>query len=146
MADHSNSVMIALLPKSSEWARVKYPHLTLVFCGKKDEMSATNFSDMVKDASALSATSSVVRLESLGTDVFGKGDAESPYVEVLKFKHTAQLWGMRRFVERWDKSEFDFNPHVTVGPPGTMFAAPHSVFFTSLCVKWGNESIDFSLR
>lgn len=144
MSEHKTSVMIALLPMRAEWSRIDIPHLTLVFAGKTEDHTVSSHNELLKDAASISAVSSTLRLETNGTDIFGgNGD---PEVEVLKMKHDAKLWAMRRFVERWNKSEYDFSPHITVGPPGTIFEIPNFVIFNQIMVGFGDQRTTFNLK
>lgn len=143
MEDYSASVMIALLPTSSDWCKIDLPHMTLVFAGDKEDLSANAFNELAKDASALSMLSPPLSLKVVGTDVFG--DEEK--VDVLRLEPTSQLLALRRFVERWDVSEHPFNPHCTIGPAGTFVEnLPMYLTFDRVCVEWGDEPLVFWLK
>lgn len=142
--DFSDSVMIALLPITSEWCRIELPHLTLVYAGEVKDLKPTSFNELAKDASMLAALSNPLTLRVMGVEVFGDWGSEK--VDVLRLQSTPELQAMRRAVERWNASEFPFRPHVTVGPTGTYVEAPRYVAFNRIMVAWGKESLVFSLN
>lgn len=143
-ASASDGVMIAFLPMSAEWSKIDLPHLTLVYAGLKSQMSATDFNNLAKDASSLALLASPFYLVVKGVQQFGP-DLEK--VNALAFQPTPDLWAMRRYVEKWNKSEFPFNPHATIGPV-TPFVdvVPRSVGFDRLYVGYGDDNITFNLR
>jgi hypothetical protein len=84
-------------------------------------------------------------LRVVATEVFGP-DAER--VNVLRFQPTTELWAMRRFVEEWNKSEYPFSPHATIGPAGigpAIDRVPDVVGFNRVYVAWGEENLTFNL-
>src|SRR5687767_6724389 len=112
-SDYSEGVMIALLPITSDWCRIKLPHMTLVYCGKTSELAPGTFDNLVKDASALAAISSPMMLRVKGVEVFGE---DTDKVNVLRIQITPELAAMRRFVEKWNRSQYtEFKPHATIG-------------------------------
>ncbi len=48
MNDFQDSVMVALLPTTSEWCHIELPHMTLVYAGEKKNLKATAFNDLAK--------------------------------------------------------------------------------------------------
>ena len=138
------SVMIALLPSNSEWTEVKLPHLTLVYAGEVDSLKKTDFNELAKDASMLSALSRPVGLRVVSKEQFGRG---TELVEALRLQPSPELWSMRRAVERWNASEYPFNPHVTIGPPGTQVQdVPRYIHFNRMLLAWGGDHLYFTLR
>lgn len=138
--EHDESVMIALLPVNSEWCHIELPHLTLVFCGKiseyKDQPLAYN--DMCKDAATIAMLGRPLTLPVTSREKFGNwGDGE---VDVFRLRKTPELQAMRNIVDDWDASEFDFNPHVTIGPVGTVVEMqPAYITFNKIGVYWGRQ-------
>lgn len=145
MDDYSDSVMVALLPTTSDWCRIKLPHMTLVYVGKIAELSPTVHNDLAKDALDLGLMCTVFSLKVVGVDVFGGG--EDDLVEVLKFEMSPQLQAMRSYLEKWDVSEWPFNPHATIGPVGLPAQdIPMYLTFDRMLVAWGDTKITYHLR
>lgn len=142
--DNSDSVMIALLPITSDWCRIELPHLTLVYAGLKSDLQPTIFNELAKDAAMLAMLSRTITLRVTGVELFGRGD--EPKVDVLRLQPSPELLAMRRTVEKWNASEFPFNPHCTIGPPGTFIDWPRYLAFNRIMVGWGKESLVFSMN
>ena len=145
MNDFKNSVMVALLPVTSSWCKIELPHLTLVYAGEVDDLEVTDFNKISKDAASLSMLTRPLNLMVTGVEVFGEEDK----VDVLRFQPTSQLLAMRHAVERWNKSEFPFRPHATMGPVGTRLlvpSIPEYVAFDRIMVGWGDETLTFWLN
>jgi 2'-5' RNA ligase len=142
MEDTSGSVMIALLPITTDWCRIELPHLTLVYVGEIKDLKPTVFNELAKDASMLAMLSRPILLKVMGVEVFG----DTERVNVLRLRPTPELWSMRRAVERWNGSKFSFNPHVTIGPMGTYTESPGYLSFDRIMVGWGDEKLTFSLQ
>ncbi len=147
-----NSVMIALLPMTTDWAKVALPHLTLVYAGPLEDLKPTDFNEMAKEASMLAMTHRPLQLRVKAFEIFGQ---EPERVEVLTLYPTPELMQMRQRVVSWNVSNFSFNPHVTVGPVGTMFQnlqpidlmrVPPAIAFDRIMVMWGEEQLTFWLR
>jgi 2'-5' RNA ligase len=142
-----DGVMIALLPTSEDWAKADFPHMTLVYAGKTQDLGPTDFNDLAKDASMLASLSSPITLRVKGKEVFGDGTQDNPSVDVFTLQATPELWAMRRAVEKWNASKFPFNPHVTIGPQGTFVEfPPRYIGFDRVVVGWGEEYLTFALR
>lgn len=136
------SVMIALIPGYAPWCKTDFPHLTLVYGGLLKDFSPTMINDMAKDTAMLSSLSWEFPLVSLSRETFG--DEEK--VDVIRFRPTDRLLAMRRSVEHWNKSEYPFNPHVTIGPVGIPAEPPpRRVDFQRLAFCWGSDRIYFKL-
>ncbi len=144
MDDFSDSVMIALLPITSDWCRIELPHLTLVYVGTSNELKPTVFNELAKDAASIAMLSNTIRLKVLGTEIFGDEDK----VDALHLQPSPELLAMRRTVERWNGSEYPFNPHVTIGPTGSFNSSPTPSYlaFNRIMVGWGKESLTFWLK
>lgn len=147
----SDGVMIALLPTSSDWTKLDLPHLTLVYAGAKTDLKPTDFNNLAKDAASLAALSNTIRLTVVGPEPFGPpGDQ----VNAFRLNPTTQLWAMRRFVEKWNKSEYPFSPHVTIGPlnpaqsisPSYVQEVPYSIAFDRVYLGWGDDSLTFYMN
>lgn len=142
MDDFSGSVMIALLPITSDWCRIECPHLTLVYAGKVEDLKPTAFNEMAKDASMLAMLSRPITLKVMGIEVFG--DEEK--VDVLRLQPSPEIWSMRRAVEHWNASEHPFKPHATIGPAGMSYTDyPRYLAFNRIMVGWGDEKLTFSM-
>lgn len=149
----NGSAMIALLPVTNDWCKVNdphYPHMTLVYAGKLEDLSETDFGDLAKDASSLALVGSPLYIRVKGVEVMGKGDDDNPLVNALVLQPTPELLSMRKFVEHWNASEFPFKPHCTIGPTGPTTSVPldlpTSLAFDRIMVGWGEEQLIFSLR
>jgi len=138
--EHDKSVMIALLPTSSEWCHIELPHMTLVFCGKVTDHddNPLAFNEMCKDACTIAMLGRPPTLQVTTREKFGNwGDGE---VDVFRLRNTPELQAMRNIVEKWDASEFPFNPHVTIGPVGSSVPEPpRYITFRRIGVFWGRD-------
>lgn len=145
MYDHSDGVMIALLPTVDDWCHIECPHLTLVYAGKKQDMSFMDYQALAKDAASIAMVAPRTSLQVTGRETFG--DAQEA-VDVFTLRPTPELLGMRNFVEKWNKSEYtEFKPHVTIGPVGTFVEIPpRIVSFDRVLVSWGDDQLTFNLR
>lgn len=143
MPDFSTSVMVALIPTTNDWCRIKLPHLTLVYAGEMKDLKASNYNDLAKDASLISMNSKPITLKVKEVGIFGSTDK----VDVLRLESTPELAKMRKTVAHWNASEFPFNPHVTIGPTGPVNKKiPGSVTFNQILVGWGEEMLTFWLK
>lgn len=145
MSDDEKSAMIALLPVMTDWCKLECPHLTLVYAGEIPDLEPTAFNKMAKDAAALAMISRPITLQVLGVEVFG--DVEK--VDVFRLVPSSELLAMRNFVESWNKSEFSFKPHVTIGAQGSSISIEHKpnfIAFDRIMVGWGDEKLTFWLR
>lgn len=143
-ADIKEGVMLALLPIVTDWCVSECPHMTLVYVGTTKDLKPNIFNELAKDASMLASLSSPLTLRVLGVKQFG--DTEK--VDALDFQASPELLAMRRVVEKWNGSQFPFNPHATIGPPGSMpmnVMTPRTVVFDRLMVGWGDERLVFRL-
>lgn len=140
-----DGVMIAFLPTTSEWCKLELPHMTLVYAGSKADLTPTDFNDLAKDAAAIAMLVPSFCLNVMSLDVFGPDDDK---VNVLRFRPTPELTTMRGMVEKWNKSEFPFNPHATIGPATDLAPVypPTVVGFDRIMVGWGEEQIVFYLK
>lgn len=145
MDEYPESVMIALLPITTDWCKIELPHLTLVYVGEIKDLKPNDFNELGKDASMLATLSNPLTLRVMGTEVFG-GYQEDP-VDVLRLQPTPELWSMRRAVEKWNGSEYPFRPHVTIGPAGSRSSIeiPSYIAFDRMMVGWGKDCLTFSL-
>lgn len=143
--DDADGVMIALLPIVSDWCKLDLPHLTLVYAGKMSDLKPTDFNEMAKDASMLACLSKPITLMVAGREAFG--DPGDDPVDVFRLRPSQQVLAMRRFVDDWNASEYDFSPHVTIGPVGTLVdMVPRYIAFDRIAVVWGPDSITFNLN
>lgn len=135
------SVMIALLPITSNWCKIELPHMTLVYAGKINDLEEGAFNEMAKDAASLAAMNRPLALEVFRKEQFGNWTEDpSDVVDVYRLRAKPELLGMRNTVKRWDRSEHDFNPHVTIGPAGTVADfEPSVIAFDRIGVFWGRD-------
>lgn len=143
-APASEGVMLALLPTTTDWCKIELPHMTLVYAGVKSDLPVTAFNELAKDAAMLAALSPGIGLRVIAREPFG---TPADPVDAFRLQPTTELWAMRRAVEQWNQSEHLFNPHVTIGPPGTIVdVVPQGLYFDRLYVGWGDESLTFWLK
>lgn len=146
MDEHSQGVMVALRPITSEWSTLALPHLTLVYAGQKAELKPTDFNELAKVAASISMETPPITLYTKGINQFGE---EGQEVDVIQLMVTPTLMKMRQRLVEWNKSVWPFNPHVTIGPAGSYkseMEIPRSIAFDRILVKWGEEEINFWLR
>lgn len=142
MEDFSRAVMLALLPVNAEWCRIELPHMTLVYAGKMDQLTPADYNELGKDTLRLSKASPPLVLDVIGVDIFGD---EEP-VDVLLLEETPALTSMRASVERWNASDHPFNPHVTVGPVGSLEGTvPSQILFDKVSFNWGDRGFNCNL-
>lgn len=138
-----DGVMIALLPTNSDWCKIELPHLTLVYAGLVADMKPADFNELAKDAASVAMLANPISLRVVEKTTLG----DTEMVDVFRLMPSMELWSMRRAVEQWDASQFDFNPHVTVGPVGTpVDVIPSYVGFDQLVVAYGTELLPFRLQ
>lgn len=143
------SAMIALLPITTDWCKISLPHLTLVYAGDTTKLGPAAFNELAKDACSLAQLTRPITLEVTGKEQFGNwSDNPQDMVDVYRFRATPELLAMRRFVERWNASEFPFNPHVTIGPAGTSMndQQPRLLAFNRILVGWGADYLTFNMK
>lgn len=134
------SVMVALLPIDTDWSYLELPHLTLVYAGLKKNLKPSAFNELAKDVAMLASLTHSIGLKVMSRDTFG--DAND--VDVFRLQPSTELWAMRRAVEKWNKSEYDFNPHVTIGPAGSFVElVPRYIRFNRIMFSWGDENLTF---
>lgn len=140
-----DSVMIALLPITTDWCKIDLPHLTLVFSGLVTDHPAGDFNAMAKDVSDLAQLARPIVLSVMKTDKLGP--PEEP-VSALILRPTTELIAMRNFVKKWDRSDYpEYIPHATIGPyPSGDTVPPSLLAFDRIMVAWGNDQITFRLR
>lgn len=138
-------VMIALLPITTDWCKLEVPHMTLVYAGEVDDLPEMSFNDLAKDAAMLAMLSHPIQLKVKGKEIFGSEGEEK--VDVFRLQSSSELMAMRRAVEKWNASQWPFNPHVTIGPTGTFMEFPPThLAFDRICVGWGGEYLTFWLK
>jgi len=142
----NDSVFIGLLPITSEWCQIELPHMTLVYAGEKKDLKSTAFNELAKDAASIAMLANSFTLKVLSTEIFGGWKENQDKVDVLRLQPSPELLAMRRAVEHWNKSEYPFNPHTTVGPVGSIVETPSYLTFNRIIIGWGNEYITFWLK
>ena len=143
MNDFSTSVMVALLPTTSDWCQIELPHLTLVYAGTIEELRSMDRNVLAKTAVSLAMTSKPITLFVKRLEVFGEEDP----VDVLTLVPTPELIAMRMILDSWNRSEYkDYKPHVTIGPAGSFDGdIPDTITFDRISVCWGSEHLTYSL-
>lgn len=143
MDNFSQSVMLALLPTTSEWCKIDPPHLTLVNVGEIPSLSPTAHNELAKVSLNLAFACAPITLSVTETAVFGESDK----VDVLVLYASPELLAMRAMVEEWSDSHFTFAPHVTVGPEGTILSehiqVPKQITFDRIAVGWGDSLLQY---
>lgn len=143
MVDPEDGAMIALLPTTSDWCKIDLPHLTLVYAGAVNDLKPSVFNELAKDAAMISMLSSAIGLKVMAKETFGSMGE----VDAFRLEPSTSLWAMRRSVERWNASEYSFNPHVTIGPAGSIINVfPSYLVFDRIMVGWGDEKLVFWLK
>jgi 2'-5' RNA ligase len=142
----STGVMLAFIPDNTEWYKgPDFAHLTLVYCGDINSLEYTAFNELAKDAISVTRTMRPFTLDVLGVDLFGAED--EPKVDALRVQPTASVLTARQLVEKWNASQHDFNPHLTVGPQGSAEGMlPTKLYFGRLMAAWGNRQLIFPLN
>lgn len=141
MDDFTGSAMIALLPINSDWCHIELPHMTLVYAGEVKDLQPTAFNELAKDACTL-AMMRPITLRVANREVFGDEDK----VDVYRLQTSPELIAMRRMVERWHASEYEFKPHVTIGPTGMYLEPqPTMIAFNRVLVGWGEDYLTWPL-
>lgn len=137
------SVMIALLPMTSDWCQIELPHMTLVYAGLKKDLKPAAFNELAKDAAMLAMLASPLLLRVTNKERFG----DLGEVDVFRLQASSELFAIRRALESWNASDYPFNPHVTIGPTGTFVETPpRYITFDRIMVAWGVESLIFWLK
>ncbi len=143
--DYGDSIMIALVPTYDGWCKIKCPHMTLVYAGVIEDRKPGDFNALAKDACSIAMVSNPITLRVTGVDVFGEDP--DPKVDVLKLQPNAELLSLRHMVEDWNASEYDFNPHCTIGPAGEFSEEPpYSLTFDRVMVGWGDSQLVFRMK
>ncbi len=138
MQSVSNSVMVALLPTTTDWCNIELPHMTLVYAGELDSLDSKAFNELATKVISIGLSFNPVNLDVLGVETFGKKDEK---VDVLRLTSSSDLLTMRKIVDEWNASEFPFNPHATIGPIGTLKESPPSkLTFDRVGLFWGEDS------
>ncbi len=144
MEEHTQKVMVALRPITTDWCKIALPHLTLVFAGTKQELAPSDFNELAKAVASIAMEFRAITLYSIGLDIFGTG---LDLVEVVKLRPTPTLMMMHRRVSGWNKSNFGFTPHCTIGPRGSSNGdIPPVLAFDRIMLSWGEEELNFWLR
>jgi 2'-5' RNA ligase len=143
MDNFSQSVMLALLPISSEWCKIELPHLTLVYIGEINSLSPTAHNELAKISLNFAFACAPMTLSVIDTAVFGETDK----VDVLSMYASPELLAIRGMVEEWNGSQHPFNPHVTIGPEGTILSdniqVPKQITFDRIAVGWGDSLLQY---
>lgn len=135
MGEFDQSVMVALLPTSSEWCHIELPHLTLVYAGEIPDIPEMVHSELLKAALLIAMTNAPSTLAVTGTEIFG----DENKVDVIRLFESVPLKTMRLVVRWWDQDKYPFNPHVTVGPVGSLDYIPQIITFDRVLVSWGTK-------
>lgn len=147
MQGYDDGVMVALLPTFSERAQVELPHMTLVYAGRKSELSSQSINALGKAASSIAMFTRPVTMRTLTKDVFGDGSGGNPKVDVLRFHPNLEVVKMRDSLQDWDTSKFPFRPHMTVGPEGSwQEEIPRFVAFDKVCFVVGDDKQEFHMN
>lgn len=147
MDEHSDDIMIALLPKEAPWCKIDLPHMTLVYGGEV-ATAPMGFDSKIADVSKKLAESFYPQLvRVLWPTVLG--DSPDSLVDVFELEISPDLRAMRKMVESFNRSEYTtFVPHVTIGPKDTYHKGdpmPETILFDRLFVSYGTNDTTYVL-
>jgi len=144
MDNQGNSIMVAVLPKTSDWCKLELPHTTIVYGGEVTSSKPTMFNELAKLASVVAENTPEFLAKVKGVETFGKDEK----VSVLVIEKTDELIRLRQKFEKWDDSDFStYKPHATIGPEGTVInLVPLYLVFDRLAVVWGDKILSFRLK
>lgn len=145
MDGFNESVMVALLPRTSEWCRIELPHLTLAYVGEIPDLQPSTWSDLLKAAITISSSFAPIVVSVLGVERFGEPD--NP-VDVLLLDSSPDLMAIQRTVDDWETGQFRaFRPHCTIGPPGAIvgITVPTEISFDRCVVSYGSQNTSYKL-
>jgi 2'-5' RNA ligase len=151
MAEPNDNIIIALIPSETDWCKIDFPHVTLVYGGKIADAKSFWLNEMAKAVSSLSMIVQPIFLKITGLETMGNGEQ----VDVLRLQSTPELLAMRSFLQQWDNGEFpDYHPHATIGPVGTgpsnmsnpLIPMPIALYLDRIAVCWGETKLTFWLR
>ena len=147
MEDHSQDVMVALLPMTTDWSKETLPHLTLVYAGDMANLKPSDMNELGKTASSIAKRHRPIQLFVIGPTVFGE---EPDRVDVLLLRNNPELMEMRQRVADWSVSQWPYRPHVTIGPVGSLAQLngniPPAIAFDRITVRFGQEDLTFWLK
>ncbi len=137
MEDFKDSVMVALLPTTTDWCKIELPHTTLVYVGEIPDLHEGTQNELIKAAHTMAWTFPQLTLNVLYTEVFGTEHK----VDVLVLDETTQLMAMYNALQKWDGGNYDYHPHATIGPEGSATGpVPETLTFDRILVSWGVAS------
>lgn len=155
--------MIAFLPEDGRWCKQDLPHMTLSACGPIEDLQESDLNAMAKDAISAARVTGSFSLPVTSVEEFGDTDK----VDVLILYPTPQLLVARNLVKHWDKVDYPFNAHATIGPAGSAFARkveygseyesyrdpeykrdvlPDRLYFNRIAVCWGDKRLVFNIN
>lgn len=163
----NDAALIAYLPENGGWCKQDFPHMTLAWGAKIDDMADTDLNAMTKDAITAARITGPFSLPVIAVEQLGDGEDA---VDALIFYPTPQLLVARKAVEAWDKSGYAFKPHATIGPAGSAFVddvdyvddgesadvyrdydrnvrrktLPDRLYFNRIAVCWGEKKLVFN--
>jgi len=92
----------------------------------------------------LAADFPVMTLDVMGRSIFGKDHEQ---VDVFRLRPTMDLSEMHDRVITWNASQYQFNPHVTVGKVGSINKlTPKQITFDRVVLSWGDSNSIFDLQ
>lgn len=140
-----DDVMIALLPMTTDWCKIDYPHLTLVYSGVITDHKPSEFNEMAKDVASIATLTRPIVLNVKGIEQMGPPEAR---VAALVLQPTSELMALRHQVDQWDMSNFpSYIPHATIGSyPAPMNIQPPQLAFDRIAVCWGEDRVEFWLK
>lgn len=139
-----DSVMIALLPITTDWCKQDLPHVTLVFSGLVTDHKPTDFNIMAKDVADIALIAKPFGLSVTGTEKLGPPEEQ---VSALMLRPTPELMALRNSLKQWDMSDYpSYIPHATIGPyPSGDTIPPSQLAFDRLMIAWGDQQLTFSM-
>lgn len=158
---NETSVIVALIPQEDSWCKIEPAHMTVVYVGETTDLKVNRFNELAKDVSSIAMLSNPINAKVMGKDVLGDVGER---VDVMLISPTPEILAIRRMLEEWDKGTFpQFQPHVTVGPEGSMVGwnsdptdynerpmgpsvMPLYLTFDRIAVFWGSDRLNFWLK
>jgi 2'-5' RNA ligase len=145
MDEHTDDIMVALLPVESYWSTLEYPHLTIVYCGLVNEQPRYRYNELLKAANDIAQRTPKLHLRTSGVEVFGPEDKQ---VDVIRIELTPRLRLIRAILKPHDEGRFpEFKPHCTIGPVGSARNnIPTIISFDRIVVAWGADRMAYQLN
>lgn len=143
MDEFEQSVMVALLPTTTNWCKIDFPHVTIIYAGEIPELNPSLRNDLAKQALSVTTSFPPLVVDVLAVDEFGSEEM----VDVLLLRPTPELNYFYNKFKMWDNGGHPtFKPHATIGPMGSAKdQVPNVLILDRICVSWGKENLVYAL-